>query len=58
MEVYAYFLYNEFADLVTRNCHFLAPGRNCMSHRQALQDFLDTCQVSLHKNNKINLPFW
>jgi hypothetical protein len=27
-----------------------------MTHRQALQDFRDTIQVSLHKNNKINLP--
>jgi hypothetical protein len=28
-----------------------------MTHHQALQDFPDTRQVSLHKNNKINLPF-
>jgi hypothetical protein len=27
-----------------------------MTHRQALQGFPDTSQVSLHKNNKINLP--
>jgi hypothetical protein len=27
-----------------------------MTHRQALQDFPDTSQVSLHKNNKIDLP--
>jgi hypothetical protein len=27
-----------------------------MTHRQALQDFPNTSQVSLHKNNKINLP--
>jgi hypothetical protein len=27
-----------------------------MSHRQALQDFPDMIQVSLHKNNKINFP--
>jgi hypothetical protein len=25
-----------------------------MTHRQALQDFPDTSQVSLHKNDKIN----
>jgi hypothetical protein len=25
-----------------------------MTHRQALQDFPDTSQVSLHKNNKID----
>jgi hypothetical protein len=35
---------------------FPAPGRNCMTHRQALQDFPDTSQVSLHKN-KINVLF-
>jgi hypothetical protein len=27
-----------------------------MTHREALQYFPDTIQVSLHKNNKINLP--
>jgi hypothetical protein len=29
-----------------------------MTHRQALQGFLDTSQVSLHKNNKIDLPIF
>jgi hypothetical protein len=29
-----------------------------MTHRQALQDFPDTSQVSLHKDNKVNLPFF
>jgi hypothetical protein len=28
-----------------------------MTHRQALQGFPDTSQVSLHENNKIVLPF-
>jgi hypothetical protein len=27
-----------------------------MTHRQALPDFFDTSQVSLHENNKINSP--
>jgi hypothetical protein len=49
-------LYSVFTDKPERTCHFPAPGRNCMTHRQALQDFPDTSQVSLHKN-KINLPF-
>jgi hypothetical protein len=31
-------------------------GSNCMTYRQAPQDYLDTIKVSLHKNNKINLP--
>jgi hypothetical protein len=47
-------LYSALTDKVERNCHFPAPGWNCMTHRQALQDFPDTSQVSLHKNNKIN----
>jgi hypothetical protein len=29
-----------------------------MTYRQALQDFPDTSEVSLHKNNKINLPIF
>jgi hypothetical protein len=33
-----------------------AAGRNSMNNHHALQDFLDTSQVSLHKNNKVNLP--
>jgi hypothetical protein len=36
------------------NRHFSAPGRNCMTHHQALQDIPDTSKVSLHKNNKFN----
>jgi hypothetical protein len=43
---------------VESNCHFPVPGWNCMAHRQALQGFPDTSQVSLHKNNKINFPFF
>jgi hypothetical protein len=30
------------------------PGRNCMTHRQALQDIPHTNQVLLHKNKKVN----
>jgi hypothetical protein len=40
---------------VERDCHFPAPGCNCMIHREALLGFHDTSKVSLHKNNKINL---
>jgi hypothetical protein len=29
-----------------------------MTHCQVLQDFPDTSQVSLHKNNKIKFPFY
>jgi hypothetical protein len=29
-----------------------------MTHRRVLQDILDTNQVSLNKNNKINFPFF
>jgi hypothetical protein len=43
-----YRLYSEFTYIPERNCHFPVPGRNCMTHRQALQDFLDTSQVSFH----------
>jgi hypothetical protein len=49
-------LYSVVAGMVTRNSLLLAPSRNCMTHHQALQDFSDTSQVSLHKNNKINVP--
>jgi hypothetical protein len=51
-------LHIEFTDKVERNCHFPASGWNCMTHRQALQGFPDTSEVSLHKNNKINLHFY
>jgi hypothetical protein len=46
-----------FTDKPERNYHFPAPGRNCISHHQALQDFPDTSQVSLHKNNEIKKNF-
>jgi hypothetical protein len=49
-------IYSAFTDKVEYNWHFPAPVCNCMTHRQALQGFPDTSQVSLHKNNKINLP--
>jgi hypothetical protein len=45
--------YSAFTDKPERNCHFSVPGRNCMTHRQALQDLPDTSQISLHKNNII-----
>jgi hypothetical protein len=32
-------MYSAFADKPERNCHFPVPGRNCMTHLQALQDF-------------------
>jgi hypothetical protein len=32
-------------------------GSCCMTHSQVLQDFPDTSQVSLHKNNQISLKF-
>jgi hypothetical protein len=38
-----------------RNYHFPAPGGNCMTYLQALHDFPNTSQISLHKNNNINL---
>jgi hypothetical protein len=47
--------HSAFTDNPEHNCHFPVPGRNCTTHRQALQDPPDTSQVSLHKNNKINL---
>jgi hypothetical protein len=47
-------LYSAFTDKVERNCQFPAPGWKCMTRRQGLQGSPD--QVSLHKNNKINLP--
>jgi hypothetical protein len=40
------FYYSAFTAKGERNCHFPAPGWNCMTHRQAL-----------HKNNKINIYF-
>lgn len=46
-----------FADKLERNCHFLAPGRNCTALCQELQDFRGTSQLSLHRNNEIYLSF-
>jgi hypothetical protein len=31
-------IYSVFADIVTRNCLFTAPGHNCMSHHPALTE--------------------
>jgi hypothetical protein len=36
----------------------VTPGWNCMTHRQALQDFPGMIQISLHKYNKIKLPIF
>jgi hypothetical protein len=52
----SYTQYSAFTDKPECNCHFLDPSRKCMTHHQALQGFLDTSPVPLHKNNKINLP--
>jgi hypothetical protein len=49
-------IYSASTGMVTHNSHILAPGRNCMTRHQALQDFPDMSQVLLYKNNKINLP--
>jgi hypothetical protein len=48
--------YSAFTDKVEHKCHFQAPGWNCMTHRQALQDFPDTIKVSLHSIHKIIFP--
>jgi hypothetical protein len=50
------YLFIVVTDKVERNCYFPAPGWNCMTHRQALQGFLDKSQLPLHKNNTIKLP--
>jgi hypothetical protein len=39
-------IYSAFADIVTRNCHFPALGRNCMSHRPATAAKLFTQQCN------------
>lgn len=39
-----------FTDKAERNCYFAPPGQDCMIHRQALQDYLDTSQESIHKS--------
>jgi hypothetical protein len=44
-----------FTEEVERNCHFLAPGWNCVTHRRAPQGFPDTSQVLICEK-KINLP--
>jgi hypothetical protein len=49
-------IYSAFTEKIERKCRFPAPGWNCMTHREALQGFPDTIQISLHLNNKINLP--
>jgi hypothetical protein len=41
--------YGAYTEKVERNCHFPAPGWNCMTYRQVLQGFPDIIQASLHK---------
>jgi hypothetical protein len=41
-----------FAGVVILNCHLPAVGRNYMTHRQVLEAFPVTSQVSLHKTIK------
>jgi hypothetical protein len=45
-----------YDDKLQRSCHLPAPGRNYMTHRQALQYFPDKSHESLDKNNKLILP--
>jgi hypothetical protein len=45
----------QYTNNLEYNCDFPAPGRNYVIQRQALQDFPDTSQDSLHKNNKTSL---
>jgi hypothetical protein len=44
-----------FTDKSERNCHLPTPDKNSMTDHEVLQDFPDTSQVSLHKNNIVNL---
>jgi hypothetical protein len=41
--------------MLQRNYHTPAAGRSYMTHRQTLQDFPDTSQISLLENSKIDL---
>jgi hypothetical protein len=43
-------------DKVKHICHFLAVGRNSWLTAKHYKNFPYTIQVSLHENNKINLP--
>jgi hypothetical protein len=47
---------NAVTDKVQRKCQFQIPGWNRVIHRQVLQDFRDTSQVSLRKIYKNNFP--
>jgi hypothetical protein len=46
-------MYSASIDEGKDNCHFAAAGRNLMTHSQAMQDYPDTSDVSLLKNNKL-----
>jgi hypothetical protein len=50
-----YILFSAWDDELQRCSHLPALGRSYMAQRQAVQNFPDASQVSLHKNNKINL---
>jgi hypothetical protein len=49
-------LFSVCHDKLQCSCHLPAPGRNRMTHCEALEDFPNIRQISLHKNNKINFP--
>lgn len=49
---------NHYKIIIIVKCdwHFPAPSRNYMTPCQALYGFPSSIKVSLHKNNKINMP--
>jgi hypothetical protein len=47
--------FSMFTDKGECSCHFPAHSRNCRTPYQAPQGFSDASQISLHKDNKINL---
>jgi hypothetical protein len=47
-------IYAALTDKFERKCHLPSPGWNCMTHRQALEGFVDASQILVYKNNKIN----
>jgi hypothetical protein len=46
-------MHSAYTDKPDSNCHFPAPGRNCITHCQALHVFLDRSQVSIYKNEDL-----
>jgi hypothetical protein len=47
MPLYKYVYYSALTDKLERNCHFPAPGWNCMTHRQPLQGYPRMSQALL-----------